>query len=135
MIFFLIVILGFTLWTICLVNQFKPEKIRKNNFKWKLKLKLIKIFMKYDGWLKFYKNLMSFNSGEVLGLTNNIKHKICKFSLFLKVLFFLSKGSLNIREYRRLFIGRVLQIWKISHFLVFNRSPSSYLCSRSYSYS
>ena len=38
------------------------------------------------------------------------------------------KGSLNIPEYRRLFIGRVLQLytmnplWKISHFQAFNRS-------------
>jgi len=39
----------------------------------------------------------------------NIKHKINEFSLFLKVLLFIfvSKGSLNIPEYRCLLIGRV----------------------------
>ena len=37
-----------------------------------------------------------------------MKHNIYEFSLFLKILYFVIKGSLNIPEYRRLFIGRVL---------------------------
>ena len=53
-------------------------------------------------------------------ITFNIKHYIFEFGEFLKVLFFVFKGSLNIPEYRRLFFGRVLQsrnlLWKISHF-------------------
>jgi len=45
-------------------------------------------------------------------LSFNIKHKIYKFSLFLKVLYFVSKVSLNIPKYRRQFISRVLQLHK-----------------------
>ena len=36
-----------------------------------------------------------------------MKHKIYEFSLFLKNLCFVPKGSLNIPEYRCLLIGRV----------------------------
>ena len=46
-----------------------------------------------------------------LNFTNFKEHKIHEFNLFLKVLHFISKGSLNITEYRRLSIGRVLQLY------------------------
>ena len=36
-----------------------------------------------------------------------MKHSIYEFSLFLKILCFVSKESLNIPEYRCLLIGRV----------------------------
>ena len=48
-------------------------------------------------------------------LTFNIKLKIFEFSLFLIVLFLVSKGFLNIPEYRRLFICRVLQLFMVWH--------------------
>ena len=57
-----------------------------------------------------------------------MKQKIYEFSLFLKDLYFVSKGSLNIPEHRRLFMGRVLQLYTMKPvleniaLLVFNRS-------------
>ena len=44
-----------------------------------------------------------------------MKHNIYKFSLFLKILCFVSKGSLNIPEYRCLLIGRVQYLYTIEH--------------------
>ena len=41
----------------------------------------------------------------------NIEHKNYQFSLFFKILYMLSKGSLNVPEYRRLLIGHVLQLY------------------------
>ena len=49
------------------------------------------------------------------GAILNIKHKIYKFCLFLKILHFLSKGFLNIPEYRCLLIGRVQYLYTIEH--------------------
>ena len=44
-----------------------------------------------------------------------MKHKIYQFSRFLKILCFVSKGSLNIPEYRCLLIGRVQYLYTIEH--------------------
>ena len=44
-----------------------------------------------------------------------MKHNIYEFSLLLKILCFLSKGSLNIPEYRCLLIGRVQYLYTIEH--------------------
>ena len=44
-----------------------------------------------------------------------MNHNIYKFSLFLKILCFVSKGSLNIPEYRCLLIGRVQSLYTIEH--------------------
>ena len=44
-----------------------------------------------------------------------MKHNIYEFSLFLKMLCFVSKGSLNIPEYRCLLIGRVQYLYTIEH--------------------
>ena len=44
-----------------------------------------------------------------------MKHNIYEFCLFLKILYFLSKGSLNIPEYRCLLIGRVQYLYTIEH--------------------
>ena len=44
-----------------------------------------------------------------------MKHNIYEFSLFLKILCFVSKGSLNIPEYRCLLIGRVQYLYTIEH--------------------
>ena len=51
-----------------------------------------------------------------------MKHKIYEFSLLLKILYFVFKESLNIPEYRCLLIGRVLQLYKISHLLAYEQS-------------
>ena len=42
-----------------------------------------------------------------------MKHNIYEFSLFLKILYFIPKGSLNIPEYRCLLIGRVQFLYAI----------------------
>ena len=44
-----------------------------------------------------------------------MKHNIYKFSLFLKILCFVTKGYLNIPEYRCLLIGRVQYLYTIEH--------------------
>ena len=44
-----------------------------------------------------------------------MKHNIYEFSLFLKILCFVSKGSVNIPEYRCLLIGRVQYLYTIEH--------------------
>ena len=44
-----------------------------------------------------------------------MKHNIYEFSLFLRVLCFVSKGSLNIPKYRGLLIGRVQYLYTIEH--------------------
>ena len=44
-----------------------------------------------------------------------MKHNIYEFSLFLKILCFVSKGSLNIPEYICLLIGRVQYLYAIEH--------------------
>ena len=44
-----------------------------------------------------------------------MKHKISEFNLFQKILCFISKGSLNIPEYRCLLIGRVQYLYTIKH--------------------
>ena len=44
-----------------------------------------------------------------------MKYNIYEFSLFLKILCFVSKGSLNIPEYRCLLIGRVQYLYTIEH--------------------
>ena len=44
-----------------------------------------------------------------------MKHNIYVFSLFLKILYFLSKESLNIPEYRCLLIGLVHYLYTIEH--------------------
>ena len=44
-----------------------------------------------------------------------MKHDIYEFSLSLKILCFVSKGSLNIPEYRCLLIGRVQYLYTIEH--------------------
>ena len=44
-----------------------------------------------------------------------MKHNIYEFSLLLKILCFLFKGSLNIPEYRGLLIGRVQYLYTIEH--------------------
>ena len=44
-----------------------------------------------------------------------MKHNIYKFGLFLKILYFVSKGSLKIPEYRYLLIGRVQYLYTIEH--------------------
>ena len=44
-----------------------------------------------------------------------MKHYIYEFSLFLKILCFVSKGSLNIPKYRCLLIGRVQYLYAIEH--------------------
>ena len=44
-----------------------------------------------------------------------MKHYIYEFSLFLKILCFEPKGSLNIPEYRCLLIGRVQYLYTIEH--------------------
>ena len=44
-----------------------------------------------------------------------MKHNIYEFSLFLKILCFIFKGSLNIPEYRWLLIGRVQYLYTIEH--------------------
>ena len=41
--------------------------------------------------------------------------KIYEFSLFLKILYFVSKGPFNIPEYRCLLIGRVQDLYTIEH--------------------
>ena len=43
-----------------------------------------------------------------------MKHNIYEFSLFLKILYFVSNGFLNIPEYRCLLIGRV-HMYTIEH--------------------
>ena len=42
-----------------------------------------------------------------------MKHKIYELSLFLKILYFVSKGSSNIPEYRCLLIGRLQYLYTI----------------------
>ena len=44
-----------------------------------------------------------------------MKHNIYEFSLFLNILCFVSKGSLNIPEYRCLLIGCVQYLYTIEH--------------------
>ena len=44
-----------------------------------------------------------------------MKHNIYELSLFLKILCFLSKGSLNIPEYRCLLIGRLQYLYSIEN--------------------
>ena len=44
-----------------------------------------------------------------------MNHNIYEFSLFLKILCFVSKGSLNIPEYRCLLIGCVQYLYTIEH--------------------
>ena len=44
-----------------------------------------------------------------------MKYNIYEFSLFLKILCFVSKGSLNIPEYRCLLIGCVQYLYTIEH--------------------
>ena len=44
-----------------------------------------------------------------------MKHNIYEFSLLLKILCFVSKGSLNIPEYRCLLIGCVQYLYTIEH--------------------
>ena len=44
-----------------------------------------------------------------------MKHNIYEFSLFLKILCFVIKGTLNIPEYRCLLIGRVQYLYTIEH--------------------
>ena len=44
-----------------------------------------------------------------------MKHDIYEFSLFLIILCFVSKGSLNIPEYRSLLIGRVQYLYTVEH--------------------
>ena len=44
-----------------------------------------------------------------------MKHNIYEFSLYLKILCFVSKRSLNIPEYRCLLIGRVQYLYTIEH--------------------
>ena len=44
-----------------------------------------------------------------------MKHNIYEFSLFLKILSVVSKGSLNIPEYRCLLIGCVQYLYTIEH--------------------
>ena len=44
-----------------------------------------------------------------------MKKNICEFSLFLKILYFVSKESLNYPEYRCLLIGRVQYLYTIKH--------------------
>ena len=44
-----------------------------------------------------------------------MKHNINEFSLLLKILCFLFKGSLNIPEYKGLLIGRVQYLYTIEH--------------------
>ena len=44
-----------------------------------------------------------------------MKHNINEFSLFLKIFCFVSKGSLNIPEYRCLLIGCVQYLYTIEH--------------------
>ena len=44
-----------------------------------------------------------------------MKHNIYEFSLFLKILCFVSKGSLNIPEYRCLMIGLVQYMYTNKH--------------------
>ena len=51
---------------------------------------------------------------EILAILN-IKHNVYEYCLFLKILNFLSKGSLNIPEYRCLLIGRVQCLYTIEH--------------------
>ena len=46
-----------------------------------------------------------------------MKHNIYEFSLFLKILYFVFKGSLNIPEYRYLLIGRLQYSYTIEHAL------------------
>ena len=45
----------------------------------------------------------------------NLKHKIYEFRLFLKVFYFVSKGSYIITEFRCLLIDRVLQLYTLEH--------------------
>ena len=42
-----------------------------------------------------------------------MKHNIYEFSIFLKILYFVSNGSLNIPEYRCLLIGRVQYLYTV----------------------
>ena len=44
-----------------------------------------------------------------------MKHNIYEFSPFLKILCFVTKGSLNIPEYRCLLIGHVQYLYTIEH--------------------
>ena len=44
-----------------------------------------------------------------------MKHKIYELRLFLKISCFVSKGFLNIPEYRCLLIGRVQYLYIIEH--------------------
>ena len=44
-----------------------------------------------------------------------MKHNVYEFSLFLKILYFVSKGSLNIPEYRCLLISRLQYLYTIEH--------------------
>ena len=44
-----------------------------------------------------------------------MKHNISEFILVLKILCFVSKGSLNIPEYRYFLIGRVQYLYTIEH--------------------
>ena len=44
-----------------------------------------------------------------------MKHNIYEFSLFLKILCFVSKVSLNIPEYRCLLIGRAQYLYTIEY--------------------
>ena len=44
-----------------------------------------------------------------------MKHNIYEFSLFLKILCFVSKGSLKIIEYKCLLIGHVKYLYTIEH--------------------
>ena len=44
-----------------------------------------------------------------------MKHDINEFSFFLKILCFVTKGSLNIPEYRCLLIGCVQYLYTIEH--------------------
>ena len=46
---------------------------------------------------------------------SNMKHNIYEFRLILKILCFVSKGTLNIPEYRGLLIGRVEYLYRKEH--------------------
>ena len=48
-------------------------------------------------------------------MKHNIEYITYEFSLFLKNLCFVSKGSLNIPEYRCLLRGRVQYLYNIEH--------------------
>ena len=80
----------------------------------------IYIFKKFSSICVWLERVFSLPTRLIFPLSSVIPFvrftNIYEFSLFLKILCFISKGSLNIPEYRCLLIGRVLHLYTIQMF-------------------